>query len=307
MKNTERFAQIFVALIAALTPILATYVGYKQFQEQVPRKAISISTGSFELSENFSALGTKATFSLKVGDRSFDNLTLVQASIKIAGLSPIADNDIKSPLSVSVGKGWEIVAIEEDQAAVAAGRPGIKWERKSPASFETSVGFLLNPTESAFANVYLSRTDSTSSTTSDPKVKWSMRVLNMPNGPDIHSYSSPTYSEVTYGIFDQLSVFLSFGRMIAVVIVASVSLLAYLQLLVSAGYAHMQSRSSIAHVIASALVSFGFAEALTHTITDMVWPGTGFRPTPVINLLTVVVAATYAVFLYKCRQIESER
>ena len=94
--------------------------------------------------------------------------------------------------------------------------------------------------------------------------------------------------------------------MIALVIVASVSLLAYLQLLVSAGYAHMQSRSSIAHVIASALVSFGFAEALTHTITDMVWPGTGFRPT-VINLLTVVVAATYAVFLYKRRQIESER
>ena len=115
------------------------------------------------------------------------------------------------------------------------------------------------------------------------------------------------FRSVTYGIFDQLSVFLSFGRMIALVIVASVSLLAYLQLLVSAGYAYMQSRSSIAHVIASALVSFGFAEALTHTITDMVWPGTGFRPTPVINLLTVVVAATYAVFLYKRRQIESER
>ena len=301
LKITERFSQIFVGLIAALTPIFATYVAYQQFQEQVPRKAISISTQVLNLGENFSALGPKATFSLKIGDRSFDNLVLVVATIKNAGLSPVADSDIKSPLSVSVGKNWEIVAIEEEQYYVTQGIPSIKWERKSPASFQSSVGFLLNPTETATAYIYVSKTDSTLSEASELKLNWRMRVLNMPNGPDISV--SPTYTYTKPVFFDQPNIALSLGRTITLVIVASVSLLAYLQLLVTAGYAHMQSWTSIGHVIASAVVSFSFAESLTHTISDMIWPRTDLPPSLVANLLSVVVAATYAVFLYRRRQI----
>lgn len=301
MKTSERFSQIFVALLAALTPIWATYAAYQQFQEQVPKKAMSITTQVFHLSENFSALGPRA-FSLNVGDRSFDNIVLVLAVVKNTGQSPIVDSEIKRPLSVSVGKGWEIVAVEGDQTALAEGKPGIKWERKSVDAFEAGANFLLNPTESIGANIYLSKTDSALSTTPEPKLTWNMRVLNMPNGPNLPTYTAPTYSTPTF--LDRTMIFLSVKRMIILVVIASLTLLAYIQLLTVAGYANLQSRSGVAHLIASAVVSFAFAAAITHAVAHIVWPDAYFYPgADSANLGAVVVAAAYAFFLYRRRRI----
>jgi hypothetical protein len=182
MGSESTLSKLLWFLGIMLTAAVPAYVAYDLYgRGPSPEKRVElVQIGPINPLLDLSALGEKASVSLRVADKTLDHLVLMQAFFKNIGDVPILPEDYHEKLRVAVKEPWEIVAVENYNLYEQTVR--LRWTRTSDTSFEAEPA-LLNPGDNVGVHVYLTNTKPNTALSSnlagEPQLEWSTRITNL--------------------------------------------------------------------------------------------------------------------------------
>jgi hypothetical protein len=213
---------------------LPAYMAYRAIIEgPVPVKRVEVRY--FGMVDPFMDLyKVRDTISLciKANDVQQSNIEIEQATLVNKSASPITPTDYFEKLSLNVAPPFRILSVVNHSLESSAWIP-LTWHKVDDRKFEADSA-LLNPGDSVWVNVYLTKVDlapgdTWTTTDSNPsKLQWNGRITNLREfTPELSVFDKEAESQKLFPVF----VFLSGGALIFTILSFFVTFSTYLLLL----------------------------------------------------------------------------
>jgi hypothetical protein len=140
----DRVLQITSVVVAVLVAAAQLWGAY---EAKYPTKSMHINQFTLSSASNLRGLSESASFSVRDGEKSFDNVVIVNATIHNTGASTIDKTDVREALWVSSTGNADIFAISSFPSGPANAAEVFKWKRVSEKKFAVDENFVLHANE----------------------------------------------------------------------------------------------------------------------------------------------------------------
>lgn len=176
--NILALISILVSLLVGLVSVRAAYE--INDKGQTPQRSLkAASYGVYSPLEDLKNV-TDISIILQSNGETLKDVRVIQSLISNNGRSPIVPSDIYEPISVTVQEPWRIVTVVDGRTQGSGLR--LKWVRVDERTFRSAPA-LMNPGDSALANIYLTSDTvlepTTQSVKADDIIQWNARISNV--------------------------------------------------------------------------------------------------------------------------------
>lgn len=255
MINEKRLLAYAAVAVPSVIALLGIWQNSDQFArgEYAEKEVTQTFIGPIDpLNDLVGIASRNSDISLIIGDKTYSNLSIQQLVLKNEGKVPILPGDFIEALRIHANEGWQIIAIRNSELT---GQVNLTWSELPTKEFEAAP-FLLNPGETIWQILYLTRPDDSVKPRDEPgpPINLTARIINLPK------FSTKETDD--WKLAPPPIVSLSLGAAVFVIFVAAVTLVWYVWALLRIGLRRFPRWKLISSLVAYSALSYATAEVL---------------------------------------------